>query len=166
MPYFAKFPILFYSIDAGKTVTAVSDILRRIAVKQETKENFSLFEKYTIQDGETPETVSHKFYGDSEYHWVILLMNDIIDPRYEWPLTEAQLYDYVYNKYSGSISGVKHYTISETNTIVVDSDYVGAYPVTNLNYESSLNEAKRNIRILRSKYLSSFITEFEALVNG
>lgn len=166
MAYFAKFPLLGYTLDNGATYNIVSDILRRISVNPETKENYSLFEEYTIRDGETPEVVSFKFYNDAQYHWVILILNDIIDPRFDWPLTGEQLFDYVSNKYSGNISGIKHYTITVDNKIVVDSDYVDAYPVNNLTYESDINEEKRNIKVLRAKFLPAFLTEFEALVNG
>lgn len=188
MTYFAKFPPLPYSLDNGVTYKIVSDILRRITVNNETKQNYSLFEEYQIKDGETPETVSFKFYNDTQYHWVIMLMNDIIDPRFDWPLTETQLFEFVSSKYSGNISGIQYYTISSEDSTVVeptqqilrkkvdglgnisddgyDTPYANSYPITNLTHESILNEEKRTIRVLRPKHLSAFITEFEALLNG
>lgn len=172
MTYFSRFPLIPYSFDNGVSYTLVSDVLRRISINKETKQNYSIIEEYQIQDGDTPETVSFKFYNDSQYHWIILILNDIIDPRFDWPLTETQLYDYAYNKYTGNINGIKHYTISETNDIVIDSTqvidntYPEAYEVKNLEYESKLNEEKRTIKILRPKFLNAFLTEFEALING
>jgi len=124
MSYFSRFPFVAFTVDGGTTYNVVSDVLRRIAVKEETKENYSLYEEYIVQDGETPETVSHKFYNDTQYHWVVMMLNDIIDPRFDWPLSDTQLYDYVNNKYSGNINGIKHYTISEDNDIVIDSTQV------------------------------------------
>lgn len=189
MTYFSKFPLLPYTVDSGVTFSVVSDILRRISVNQQTRENFSLYEEYTVQDGETPETVSFKVYGDSQYHWVVLMLNDIIDPRFDWPLTETQLYDYAVSKYgTANISDVKYYTISSTDDTVVDPTqktykkavnefgvtyddgyditFPDAYPITNIAYESKLNEEKRTIRILRPKFLTAFVSEFEALING
>ena len=178
MTYFSKMPYLAYTLDSGKTYNVVSDVLRRIAVNEQTKENYSLYEEYTVQDGETPETVSFKYYNDPQYHWVILLLNDIIDPRFDWPLTETQLYDYVNNKYSGNISGVNNYTITQDSDIFVDPTqaieyttetlypYADAYAYTNIQYESKLNEEKRTIKVLKPAYLSAFVSEYEALING
>lgn len=122
MSYFSRFPFVAYTVDGGTTYNVVSDVLRRIAVKQETKENYSLYEEYIVQDGETPETVSHKFYNDTQYHWVVMMLNDIIDPRFDWPLSDTQLYDYVNNKYNGNISGIRQYLKSEDSDIVVSND--------------------------------------------
>jgi hypothetical protein len=188
MAYFSRFPLLGYTIDSGRTFNVVSDILRRISVNNETKENLSLFEEYEIKDGETPDILSHKFYGDTEYHWVILLINDIIDPRFDWHLTPPQLYDYTNSKYSGNINGIQYYVISNTDDTVVDKDqkvlkkgvdilgqvfddgydlpFANAIPVTNIAYEEIVNEEKRKIKILRPKYLAAFLSEFEALLNG
>jgi hypothetical protein len=188
MTYFSKLPLIPYSVDSGRTFKVVSDILRRVSVNQQTKENYAIYEEYTIQDGETPESVSFKLYGDPQYHWVVMLLNDIIDPRYDWPLTDTQLFDFVDTKYSGNISGVKYHTLSADDDTVVDSTqltinrevdefgtgivvgteltYPSAYPITNLAYESKLNEEKRTIRVLRPKLLSAFVSEFEALING
>lgn len=120
MSYFSRFPLLRYS--SNNTVTVTSDVLKRVAVNQKTKENLVLFDEYDIQEGETPETVSYKFYETTDYHWVILIVNDILDPRYGWPLKGDELYEYTAAKYgSGNVNAVHHYTISETNDIIVDT---------------------------------------------
>jgi hypothetical protein len=119
MSYFLRFPLLRYT--SNNTVTITSDVLKRVAVNQKTKENLVLFDEYDIQEGETPETVSYKFYETTDYHWVILIVNDILDPRYGWPLKGDELYEYTAAKYgSGNVNAVHHYTISETNDIIVD----------------------------------------------
>lgn len=119
MSYFSRFPLLRYT--SNNTVTITSDVLKRVAVNQKTKENLVLFDEYDIQEGETPETVSYKFYETVDYHWVVLIVNDILDPRYGWPLKGDELYEYTAAKYgSGNVNAVHHYTISETNDIVVD----------------------------------------------
>lgn len=141
MSYFSRFPLVAYTIDGGTTYNVVSDVLRRISVKEETKENYSLYEEYIVQDGETPETVSHKFYNDTQYHWVVMLLNDIIDPRFDWPLSDAQLYDYVNTKYEGNINGIKHYTVSEDSDIVVDStiETSNTFVYANWNFPSNID---------------------------
>jgi hypothetical protein len=189
MTYFSRFPYVAYTVDSGATFSVVADILRRISVSQETKENYSLYEQYIVKEKETPEIVSFKFYNDSQYHWLILLINDIIDPRFGWPLTEKQLYDYVNTKYGSAASDIRYYTISQSDLTQVDptqkydlkvinpgspsgSDgadvypYADAYAVTNFDHESRENEKKRNIRVLRPQFLSAFIAEYEAAING
>ena len=168
MSYFRRFPLLGYTLDDGQSFSVVTDILKRIVPSQQTKENYSLIEEYDIKDGETPEIVSHKFYGVSDYHWIILILNDILDPRFDWPLSDQQIFSYTIAKYGETkIGAVHHYTISASNTIVVDLDqYPNAYPVSNLAYETGLNDAKRTIKILRPEYLQSFISEFDLLVNA
>lgn len=119
MSYFLRFPLLRYT--SNNTVTITSDVLKRVAVNQKTKENLVLFDEYDIQEGEAPETVSYKFYETTDYHWVVLIVNDILDPRYGWPLKGDELYEYTAAKYgSGNVNAVHHYTISETNDIIVD----------------------------------------------
>jgi hypothetical protein len=166
--YFRRFPLLGYTLDSGQNYSIVTDVLKRIVPNQTTKENYALIEEYDIKDGETPEIVAHKFYGVSDYHWIILLINDILDPRFDWPLSDQQLYSYTEAKYGeGNITAAHHYTISETNDIVVDLDqYPSAHTVSNFAHESNLNDTKRAIRVLRPEYLQSFISEFDILVNG
>jgi hypothetical protein len=184
MSYFSRFPLLRYT--SNNTVTIASDVLKRVAVNQKTKENLVLFDEYDIQEGESPETVSFKFYETVDYHWVVLIVNDILDPRYGWPLKSDELYEYTAAKYGeGNVNAIHHYTISETNDIVVDPTqeiivktqsngnvitsiefpYADAFAVTNIAHETNVNESKRRIRILKAEYLSAFVTEFERLVN-
>ena len=121
MSYFSRFPLLGYTLDNNATYQVVSDVIKRVTVSQKTKENLVLFDDYDIKDGETPEIVSYKFYDSTDYHWVILLVNDIFDARFGWPLTDAQLFKYVQDKYGESnVGATHHYTLNETSDIVVD----------------------------------------------
>ena len=133
--------------------------------------------------------MSFKFYKDPQYHWIILLINDIVDPRFGWPLSEKQLYNYASSKYGAALSDIRYYTISATdktivnptqmyNLIVIDPGqstgqdgadvypYADAYPHTNLDFEQEENEKRRNIRILRPMFLPAFLAEYEAALNG
>lgn len=121
MSFFTKYPRLAYTLDTGTTYNVVTDVLKRVSVNPKTKENLTIFDEYDIKDGETPEIVSFKFYNTSDYHWVILLTNDIFDARFGWPLTGEQLFRYVQDKYGeANVAGVHHYTLNENSDIVVD----------------------------------------------
>ena len=89
--YFEKFPYDLYSLDDLKSVQLITDILRRVTISDDIKSNSSIFDEYDVKEGETPERLADRIYGSTNYHWLILHVNEIIDPRYDWPLTTYQL---------------------------------------------------------------------------
>lgn len=108
--FFEKFPLLSYTLDNGTSYQLIPDILRRIKMSNELKRNAAFFDQYDIKDGETPEIVSSLFYGDPNLHWVILMTNDIIDPRFDWPMDYNTLVQFVKGKYGeDAINSVHHY---------------------------------------------------------
>lgn len=144
MSYFSRFPLLGYTLDNNATYQVVSDVIKRVAVSQKTKENLVLFDDYDIRDGETPEIVSYKFYDSTDYHWVILLVNDIFDARFGWPLTDAQLFKYVQDKYGeNNVGATHHYTLNQNSDIIVDPTQlttVYSYPIdTTKNFPSNVD---------------------------
>ena len=106
--YFEKFPLTFYSQDDLNSVQVVTNIMTRAVFSDEVKNNLSIFDEYDIKDGETPETLAYNVYGSTEYHWVILHANDIIDARFDWPLTTYNLSQYVNGKYNDR-DAIHHY---------------------------------------------------------
>ena len=90
--YFKALPKMFYPYTRnGKvTRTVVPDIFRRVQLDRFFKFKQSLL-SYYIGDGEAPEMVAHKIYGNTTYHWIVLIANDIIDVSREWPLSNEQL---------------------------------------------------------------------------
>lgn len=106
--YFQNFPYTFYSLDNATTVQLVTDITNRAIIAEEVKTNLGLYDEYDIKDGETPEIVADKFYNNPELHWIVLNYNDIVDPRFEWPLDTNNLNRYINSKYANS-TAVHHY---------------------------------------------------------
>jgi hypothetical protein len=108
--FFEKFPLLLYTVDDGKTLQAVPDILRRAVLSDELKNNSSYFDQYDIKDGETPEIVADYWYGNSNLHWLILIANDIVDPRFDWPMSYNNLIEYCKGKYGdNNVYAIHHY---------------------------------------------------------
>jgi len=97
MTYFQKFPLL--SITQNEKFLLVRDIFSRITMADKFQENTVLLENYIVLDGETPELVSQKFYETPFNHWIILMVNNIVDPREEWPIPENRVVDRVYANY-------------------------------------------------------------------
>lgn len=116
--YFEKFPYMIYTLDNYVSGQIVTDIFRRVAIAQETKNNYTAFDQYDIKDGETPEILSDKLYGTPMLHWIILLSNDILDPRFEWPLSNVDLIEYCKSKYHS----VRSKSISLASNVVSSRD--------------------------------------------
>ena len=114
--YFQKFPYTFYTLDDRKSSQVIQNFLIRAKITDEVKNSLALYDEYDIKDGETPEILAFKFYGDSNLHWIILQMNEILDPRFDWPLDTQKLHGYLSSKYP-DINGIDHYEDSNENTI-------------------------------------------------
>lgn len=95
------FPFLSYTLDDYETEQIVTDIFRRVNFTKEFIDNNAFFESYDILYGETPEQVSYRFYGTTRLHWLILMVNNIIDPRFEWPQTDIQLLEQTEKRFNG-----------------------------------------------------------------
>jgi len=101
MPYFNEFPLIRYEFPDG-VVRQIKNLSIRPAVVNEFFGNRSNFEAYTIVDGETPETIAFDQFGDPQYHWAIMLPNNILNIYEDWPKTTNQLQDFLIAKYRDS----------------------------------------------------------------
>lgn len=97
--YFSKFPKLYYTTTDGVT-RIVTNLLTRPDVIKKVIDNASIFYYYDVQEGDTPEMIASKYYGDPELHWVVLLFNEIYDPYYDWPMSYQQFIRYLDDKYT------------------------------------------------------------------
>lgn len=112
--YFDTFPKLSYNPSGSpyKNRTAITDVLFRLKLRDKIKN--TLFSYYTvdISDDDTMETLAAKYYGDPEYHWLIAMANDIVDPQYDWPLNYRSYVNYINKKYGSAAAAdaqVHHY---------------------------------------------------------
>lgn len=164
MSYFKKLPDMLYDLPVnGKDTTfLVKDITANIRIISDVLSNITLYDEYDIVDGETPEIISQKFYGTSKYHWVIMIANDKYDYSTDFPLTFNRLEDYVKDKYGeDNLYSIHHYEDEYGN--IVNSDYPNSIPVTNLDYEGSVNETKRRIKIIDKSLIQKITNELESL---
>ena len=173
MQYFKEFPKIIYDITGRGDFKLITDLLRRVKVRDGIKNNVSVFDKYNVPDGQTPEQTSELLYGTQDYWWVILLMNNIKDRFYDWPLSTVQFQDYMTSKYTNA-DAIRHYEITQTSgptqiqdnshLIEVNSTQPGATSVSYREYENRLQDKKRQIQILDKQYLPSFVDEFLSLI--
>ena len=169
--YFANFPVIPYDSVGDYNFKIVTNLLKRVVVRSKVKANTSLYDTYDVKEGETPEILADKLYGDPELHWVILLFNDITDVYHQWPQNQNQFLACINDKYS-NVDATHHYEISQTSgdtTIKIDigtdnTDYPTASIVTNYEYEEALQDEKRKIRLLDPAYVDRFVSEYEKLM--
>ena len=175
--FFAQFPRIDYNLSGvnGNT-NVVTDIFRRVKVRSKIANNVTLFDKYDVEEGEKPEDIAYKIYGDADYFWVITLVNNIVNRYYDWPLPEFVYQQYLKDKYSNP-DAIHHYEVTQqsgkqtgegpadySHKLEVNSDYPGAQSVSNREYEQRIQDKKRQIRVLSPQYLGAFEDEFTKLI--
>jgi len=160
----------------------VKNLFKKGKIRDDIFQELAFFEKYKISGNDRPDNVAFEVYRDSNLDWVILLANNILSIQSEWPLLQDDLDRHLVNKYGDYntlYNGIHHYETSEIKnsqgvTIVpsgfeVSSPYTISYydyltslqvdtgniavPVTNYDYEIKLEDAKRNIFLLKKEYL-------------
>ena len=177
MSYFSKFPLLTYDIKGDKVRKLLPNILRRVKLRALVKSGGILFDKYDVKEGEKPEDVAYKWFGDAELHWVILMTNNITDRYYEWPMNQAQFAEFLTDKYDNP-DGIHHYEITKSSgrttskgpddyshKVEVNSDADGASSISNREYEERIQDSKRQIQLLDKSLVGDFITEFDRLIS-
>jgi len=177
MPYFNQFPIVNYNLTGVNSNTKeVTDIWRRVKVRSKIANNVALFDKFDVPEGDSPETVAYKVYGDAEYFWVVCLMNNVVNRFYDWPLDEFNFQQFVKDKYDNP-QGIHHYEKLQSSgkqegdgpadyshIIECNATEPGAQSVSNVEYERRLQDKKRQIKLLQPNYLNNFIDEFRRLI--
>ena len=176
--YFDSFPKILYDSKGNGEVKIVTNLLKRVAIRTKVKNNTSLFDTYTVQNGDTPESIADKLYDDPELHWVVLLVNDITDRYHQCPMYEQQFNTYVTEKYDNP-DGIHHYEISQSsgntktkievyaNEALYSGDtdfYSSATAITNREYEESEQDKKRQIRLIDPTFVDQFVEEFKLLM--
>ena len=169
--FFENFPIIAYDSVGNGEYKAVTDLLRRVAIRSKVRSNVLVFDTYDVKQGETPEMLADKLYNDPELHWVILLINDITDRYHQWPMNNNQFIAYLNDKYS-NIDATHHYEISQVSgdtTIKINigsdnTEHSGASIITNREFEEKRQDELRKIRLLNPIYIESFVAEYQTLM--
>ena len=197
MGYFRELPNLLYqSFLPDKTssldYTEVKNLFRRVKLRDDLQNVFTLFDKYEIPDGYRPENVAENFYGNDLLDWVVILTAGIVNVRNEWPLNSRDIFDYSFEKYGDDLNATRFFETKEVKNssgtillnkgIVVDSDFEFNYyedttnkyinvkgtkirtGISNYEYETRLNDEKRSIFLLKSDYLQQFINDFRDIM--
>ena len=191
MGFFRELPNLLYpSFLPEKTSSLdfieVKNIFRRVKIRDDLQSSFTVFNKYEIPMGARPDTVAENLYGSSQFDWVVLTVAGILNVRNEWPLNNRDLYDYCSSKYGDSLNSNRFFETTEVKDSsgrlilpkgkVVDSNFTIPKPgaptatlnpvvgISNYEYETRLNDEKRNIYVLREEYLQEFLNDMRQMM--
>lgn len=116
---------------------------------------------YIIGDDQSPEYIALKYYEDAHLDWMVLLANQIINSYYSWPLSDRQLEAYLEKKY-GSIEQAMSLWVNHKDVdgvAIHESQYNSSHEHSRQSayqYETELNNQKRNIKLIDSKYAIKF----------
>ena len=191
MGFFRELPNFLYpSFLPEKTSSLdfieVKNIFRRVKIRDDLQSSFTVFNKYEIPMGSRPDMVAEELYGVASFDWIVLTVAGILNVRNEWPLSNRDLYNYSLDKYGDSINSNRFFETTEVKDSsgrlilpkgkVVDSNFTIPKPgeptatlnpvvgISNYEYETRLNDEKRDIYVLRNGYLQQFVNDFRDLM--
>ena len=184
--YFSYFPTVKHDLKQDGSVITVTNILKRFKIHDDARDETELFYAYRLQDGDRPDVVAEKYYGNANYAWLVLFANNIVDPVKEWPLYGTDFTNYMKSKYGsielantttkkrykvlsaafkkidGTVIPKRRVEIDETtfNTLSeADKEFQTAY-----EYEVEVNDDKRKIHFIDSSYLSIITDQVENIL--
>ena len=185
---FNNWPTVSYDVKKNGRPLELTNITLRFKINELLRNKSTVMYQYDVKDGERPDIIAYKYYGDTTLDWVILLTNNIVDPQFEWPLDERSFERYMRNKY-GSLEAAKQTihlyekilreqqvyfdgTIIPEKRVVVDKEtYDLTSPtsrraVDKYTYELELNQARSSIKILDKRYISGIVSSYDALIRS
>ena len=187
--YFRQLPNLDYPSlrndrNSAYDYQVVKNIFKRAVLRDDIFDEVTAFTKYSVQGDERPDQVAYQFYNDSGLDWVILATNNIVHVRDEWPMGNQDFLTYLNAKYTeAQLSNIHHYetkiirdssgTLIQPEGKTVPAGYTVNFldngvlrsessltSFSFLEHETNLNDAKRDINILKVEYLGLFLENF------
>lgn len=186
MSYFRELPNLEYQSFLSDSKSSdqyllVKNLFRRVKLRDDLKNIFTIFDRYEIPDGSRPELVANELYGNEEYDWVILVCAGITRIRDQWPLSDRDIYEHALGIYGDDLNAIHHYETTEVKDSedrlimpsgkVVDSNFTIPKPgepkvtinpvigISNYEYEVRKNNEKRGIYVLKPVYLQQVLND-------
>jgi len=191
MAYFKYLPSIEYispleSKSSINTFIEAKNLFRRIKLSDNAFSSPYVFNKYIIQEGDRPDTVAYKYYGDSSLDWLVIFGAAIINQRTDWPLTSDELYEFASKKYGNDLTAIREYRTRQVKDsdgriilpagYVVNQDFTIPNPdnptstlnpvqgITNWEYETEKNEKKKEINLVKPSFVPSIRREVETVM--
>ena len=191
MSYFRELPDLEYQSpfadsNSSQNYVRAKNLFRRVKLRDDLQNVFTLFNKYQIPEGARPDTVAEAVYGKADYDWIVILTAGIVHIRDEWPLSNRDLYRYAENVYGNDLNAIHHYETKEIKDSngrlilpsgkIVDPTFTIPDPnisiqtlnpvvgISNYEYETRKNEEKRSIYLLKTEYLQQYLNDMRRIM--
>ena len=182
---FSRWPTVEYDFKKNGKKTTVTNVTLRFKLAEALRTKSAVMYEYNVKNGERPDIIAAKYYGDASLDWLILLANNIIDPQWEWPLDDRSFDNYIRGKYGSREAAqqqIHHFekiihpqTVNYDGTIIpeksvwVDRDeYVyhidTARVVFAYDYELAENDKKAIIKILDKQFVNNIVSQYEAAI--
>ena len=186
MPYlFRSFPKVNYSLKKNKNFELLTNITLRFKVRDIIKNRTAIYFDYVVKDSDRPDIIASKYYDDPSLDWIIFLVNDIVDPYYDWPLNDESFDSYMRTLYGSTAEAKstvfeyrkiinnqsvrfdgkiipKRTVVVDLNTYIslaaTDREQISAY-----DYYFEQNAEKRKIKILDKQFVSSLVREVDLI---
>ena len=175
--------------NSSRDLIRVKNLFKRGKIREDFFQNTTTFYQYTITGDDRPDNVAKEVYDNINLDWVVLLSNNILNIRDEWPMSQYDFQRYLSNKYdSVQLSQIHHYETKEIRNsnevlllqsgLVVDSDFTFNYtdPITGyqsindvtsvsvFQHETQKNDDKRAIYLLRPEYVSVIMSDMREIM--
>lgn len=196
MAYFDFFPdLLLPSFSdkrrSSKDLVRVKNLFKRAKLRDDFFENAIAFNTYLVQGDDRPDNVADKFYGDEFLDWVVLISNNILNVRDEWPMAQREFNVYLNNKYDqDQLLSIHHYEtkrvvdadgfalLGQGNEVppdfVLNWSYAGINnslsgsdvmtSITTIDYEIAKNDKKREINLIRPEYIKVVLEDMREIM--
>ena len=178
MAFFKYFTQRWHELPTGEKIL-LCNITRRVAITQAAKEQRTILLDYEIKGNERPEVLSYRLYGTTDYWWVVLMVNNILDVDAQWPLNHEELENLIERKYGDARGDTHHWTdvdgnITDPRAVMLTGGFpslrdaaeaMSLIPYDNEEYETMVNDAKRQIKLIDPTYIDTFGTQLEKVMN-
>lgn len=172
--FFNKFPYIDYDILGDGDKTKIRNFFKRFDFRKSIRKYGSIYIKWVVRDEDTPQIIAHKLYNSTHYYWIILMINKMVDPTFDFPMNDAELNNFVDKKYGvENRRSFHHWESVESEElgslpagIIVDDTYPIKTDVDNFEYELKKNDSNRHILILKPEYLEPVLMELETILSS
>ena len=187
---FSRWPTVEYDFKKNGKKTTVTNVTLRFKLAEALRTKSAVMYEYNVKNGERPDIIAAKYYGDASLDWLILLANNIIDPQWEWPLDDRSFDNYIIGKYGSREAAQQQIlfyelvtqqqqvlydgTIIPKKSVIVDQEtlndrtlderYLGGGPVYAYDYELEQNDNKAIIKILDKQFVNNIVSQYEAAI--
>jgi len=141
----------------------ISDITHRFQLNDKLKEYADFYYKQRIELFQTPEQVSHSLYGTTDHWWIICVINDVVDPFYDWVMQEEEVFAYA-EKLFDDVNAIRHYVDTEGVQYPENNLEQTYEPVTELEHLINLNDEKLRINTIRPEHIRQITKEFSDIL--